>query len=193
MSLNELIPQAHSLGAADAAFIPPEAIVTREDLAQLCAASPCENHGLSPSCPPHVSGPEGFRQLQARAAHALVFRLTVPAAILFSLADRREVMALLHQTAAALERTAKEKGYSDAQAFAGGSCKTIFCTDHVQCRVLAENKACRHPHRARPSMSGFGIDVGQLMATCGWPAELTPSDSDGGSMSWVAGLVLLIE
>ncbi|MGM0394263.1 MAG: DUF2284 domain-containing protein [Thermodesulfobacteriota bacterium] len=33
------------------------------------------------------------------------------------------------------------------------------------------SKACRHMNEAKPSMSGFGIDVIQLMNTSGWPVE----------------------
>jgi hypothetical protein len=42
-------------------------------------------------------------------------------------------------------------------------------------------------------MSGFGIDVTQLMLSSGWPApKAKQSDlSDKDPTSWVAGLILL--
>jgi hypothetical protein len=42
-------------------------------------------------------------------------------------------------------------------------------------------------------MSGFGIDVFELVKTCGWPANVNTGKaaSDPDSMSWLAGLVMI--
>jgi hypothetical protein len=45
---------------------------------------------------------------------------------------------------------------------------------------------------ARPSMSGFGIDVIQLMNTSGWPVVKTKQNKgDPEDSSWIAGLALV--
>jgi len=84
-------------------------------------------------------------------------------------------------------------GYRNSKAFAAGSCKKIFCHDHSECRRLSETEECRHPQYARPSMSGFGINVSRLMKSCGWPADINVREARSApdSMSWVAGLVML--
>jgi predicted metal-binding protein len=84
-------------------------------------------------------------------------------------------------------------GYSDSRAFAGGCCKDIFCRDHEGCRVLSGDGQCRNPQYARPSMSGFGINVSKLMHVAGWPADINihEADSDTASMTWVAGLIMI--
>jgi predicted metal-binding protein len=84
-------------------------------------------------------------------------------------------------------------GYSDSSAFAGGSCKNVSCQDHLACHRLSNGGECRHPQVARPSMSGFGIDVFELLRTCGWPANVNmgKATSDPDSMSWLAGLVTI--
>ncbi|MBI9084949.1 MAG: DUF2284 domain-containing protein [Desulfobacterales bacterium] len=188
----ELLQLAVSLGASDARAIDAGQICVEDALARHCLKPRCENFGLSPSCPPHVSGPAGFRKLQEKLEHAIVVRIVLPSAVLFS-AERREVMGLLHQIVAGIEREAVEMGYVDSKGFAGGSCKTIFCHDHDACRRLSEDGQCRHPESARPSMSGFGINVSQLMQTCGWPAKINVrrAESDPEAMTWVAGLVLI--
>jgi predicted metal-binding protein len=189
LNLNELVRLAHSLGASDAGIISPSDIVVENALAALCNESQCENYGLSPSCPPHVSGPSGFRKLQKHSQHGIAIRIVVPSSALFS-DERTGIMKLLHEIAANVEQTAIKMGCSDSKAFAGGSCKKIFCNDHATCRVLSESKECRHPESARPSMSGFGINVSELMKTCGWDGEIKmPEDAD--AMSWVAGLILI--
>jgi hypothetical protein len=42
-------------------------------------------------------------------------------------------------------------------------------------------------------MSGYGINVGELMKAAGWSTNLFPSNrnDEGEQLSWVAGLVLV--
>jgi hypothetical protein len=70
---------------------------------------------------------------------------------------------------------------------------TLFCRDHIDCRVLAEGGACRNSHRARPSMSGFGINVSKLMKSAGWHLDRITRDTDPDDvpMGSVSGLVLV--
>jgi predicted metal-binding protein len=190
--LEELVRLALSMGASDAKAIDSSDILVKESLANKCVEPRCESYGLSPSCPPHVSGPSGFRDLQETHEHAIVVRIVVPAAALLS-HERRDFGRLLHELVAGIEHEAVEMGYADSKAFAGGSCKNIFCHEHLECRRLSKDGECRHPEHARPSMSGFGIDVFDLMETCGWPANVNTSEVelDPDSMSWLAGLVMI--
>jgi predicted metal-binding protein len=192
VSLEKLVQAALALGASDARAILSADIQVEERLAQLCLEPRCENYGLAPSCPPHVSGPSGFRALIETHPHAIVVRLMVPSSTLLS-CERREVGRFLHELVARVEQEAVRLGYANAKAFAGGSCKEIFCRDDLDCPVVAENGACRYVRYARPSMSGFGIDVFKLVETCGWPArpEIDATEAGGESMSWLAGLIVI--
>lgn len=187
----ELLQVAYRLGATKAGIIPANSVSVEEKLAHICRAPQCENYGLSPSCPPHVSGPTGFRTLFKTVTHAVVIRIEIPSSVLFS-DERREVMALLHEVVAGIEKAAKQLGYANPTAFAGGSCKDIFCHGHADCRRLSKEGTCRNPQYARQSMSGFGINVSKLMASAGWSEDKeSAADSDAEPMSWVAGLVLI--
>lgn len=190
--LQELVQQACRLGASDARVISTTEIVIEDDLAKLCQPSLCENYGLSPGCPPHVPGPAGFRTLMENALHSLVFKLDVPSEALFSI-ERQEIFKLLHQIAAGIEESAIEMGYSQSRGFAGGSCKKTFCRDHAVCRVLNGEGECRYPKDARPSMSGFGINVSKLMQAAGWAMHRAagPGTSDTLKLGTVCGLVLI--
>jgi predicted metal-binding protein len=116
----------------------------------------------------------------------------VPTGILFS-EQRRSVSRRLHELVARIEQEAAKLGYPNSKAFAGGSCKNIFCYEHADCCVLVDTRPCRHPQHARPSMSGYGINVSRLMSTCGWPADIRVREweTDPGSTSWLAGLVMI--
>jgi predicted metal-binding protein len=107
--------------------------------------------------------------------------------------ERNGVMQLLHQIVATVEQKAIEMGYKNSKGFAGGSCKKLFCDDQETCWVVAENKPCRHIEAARPSMSGFGIDVTQLMKSSGWSNQKAENKNspDKDDLSWVAGLIMI--
>lgn len=185
-----LITVAQQAGASDAGFVVPDKLIVDEKLAACCRNPRCPNYGLSPSCPPHVPGPDAMREWLATAEYALAVKIEVPQSVLLS-AERLEVMRLLHEIVAEVEGKAVELGFEKSRSFAGGSCKTTFCSEHKDCRFLA-GKDCRNPQSARPSMSGFGINVAEMMKMAGWDAlPLSDSPKEDESMSWVAGLVLV--
>ena len=187
-----LIEKARRLGASAAVILPARAIAVRDELAGRCRQPRCENYGLSRGCPPHTAGPDGFRQLLVGYGKALFFHIEVPSEVLYS-SDNWELFQLLHEVAAGVEGEARKGGYERAMAFAGDSCKRLFCADDVSCRALLPEGRCPFAHLARPSMSGFGIDVGHLMKQAGWERQmgrLAATDSADSTAS-VCGLVLL--
>ena len=190
--LKALIEYASKAGATAAAIISTADIVVEENLATMCQEPRCENYGLSKSCPPHVSGPSGFRKQLNNFTRAFVFKIDVPSEILLS-NERYEIFQLLHEIAAGIEQSAVKMGFRNAQAYTGGSCKKIFCRDHAECAVLSGKGECRNPQYARPSMSGFGINVSRLMKTAGWTMSIAAHDNDpsGIKMGNVCGLVLI--
>lgn len=191
--LADLTREAMSLGATSSAIISSVEIQVKEDLAALCnGAYTCPNYGLAASCPPNVEGPVAFRKWQAESTYSITIKIELPTTQMFS-DERKGIMQLLHQIVAAVEQKAIEMGLENSKGFAGGSCKELFCGDQEQCCVLAEKKLCRHPESARPSMSGFGIDVTQLMKSCGWSAQKAEKSkvSEKDATSWIAGLIML--
>ena len=179
--LEALVRVALQLGATDARVVPPDAIVVQEAFADCCREPRCPNYGLSPSCPPHVEGPAGFRDLQKTSSHGLVIRIAVPAADLFS-TERISVMRRLHEVASGVERFAVQAGFLGSRALAGGSCKTLFCPEDPDCPVLSDAGGCRFPASA-------------LMRVGGWPGDLVEQGQASGenALSWVAGLVMIRE
>ena len=190
--LDELTNLAIHLGASGAEVIAANEISIEDNLAALCNGNPsCEHFSKSPSCPPHVEGVSGFRLWQKESKNAIVVKIDIPSSVLFS-EKSREVMQFLHEIVAGVELRAKENGFYHARAFAGGSCKNIWCFSYTDCRVLSNEGECRNPDKARPSMSGFGINVTKLMQSAGWNSEKAKIPSTGvDNISWLAGLILL--
>ncbi len=191
--LNELIQEARLSGATELAIISTKDIIIDDHLANKCLEPRCENYGTSLSCPPHVSGPAGLRKQLEKFSQAIFFKIDVPSEILYS-SEGLELFRLLHEIAASIELSAIKMGFADAQAFAGGPCKKIFCNDLPECLALSEKERCIHRQSARPSMSGFGINVGKLSETAGWAGIGSDHDTDATSTSKMAniyGLVLI--
>lgn len=188
-----LIDTAIRLGASKAKIISSSDIKVEEGLASLCNGDlQCENFGLSLNCPPHVPGPVQFRKWREKSVFSIVVKIELPLEIMFS-SDLIDVMKLLHEIVAGVEHESMEMGYDETKSFAGGSCKKLFCHDKEKCCVVSKTGKCRYPESARPSMSGFGINVGKLMQSAGWELKMTPQkkESDGGDSSWIAGLILI--
>ncbi len=175
-------------GVTAAAVIASSLVPVVDELAVLCRPPGCSNYGQSASCPPYVGGPDEMRRLLARFPRGLVLQIELPAAILFS-AARDEVFRLLQELVAAVEIRARTWG-CEARGFAGGCCRPLFCGVDSVCRVLAGDGTCRHPDRARPSLSGFGVDVNGLLAAAGMVSK-TAGKPAAASLSSVCGLVLL--
>lgn len=191
--LNQLIQYALQSGADRAVIVSAGEIVIDAALADKCREPRCPNYGLAKSCPPHVAGPAALKEQLTTFHQAILFKIEVPSEILFT-SQRREVFQQLHKAASGLERAALQAGFSRAQGYAGGSCREIFCHEHADCPALSENGECRHPQYARPSMSGFGIDVAGLFETAGWALRLAAnhrSDSAAAETADICGLVLI--
>lgn len=187
-----LIDQAMFDGASEVSFISSSAIIVEQRLAEICQEPRCENYGQSLSCPPHVQGPQFFQELKKKTSYAMVIRIDVPSEVLFS-SERDDVMRLLHELVANIEKQAVDIGYGHSKGFAGGSCKRFFCADQSDCRAISGTGGCRNPGSARQSMSGFGINVGEMMAAAGWEdtkINATVSQPEA-EMSWIAGLVMI--
>ncbi len=185
-----LITFALQSGATKAAVLPVKSVRVESRLASFCHEPKCPYWGQSASCPPHVSGPSGFREMLATCSSVLVVRLEIESSSLHG-EERPFVMRLLHETVAKVEQRAVELGFPGARGFAGGSCKPGFCGDKENCRAI-EKGSCRFPDLARPSLSGYGVNVGKLMEAAGWSTTLFTSDKDNQDhLAWIAGLVLL--
>ncbi|MDY6932695.1 MAG: DUF2284 domain-containing protein [Spirochaetota bacterium] len=183
---------ALQMGASSVSVITTDEISIEDKLAANCKDPGCMNYGQSASCPPYVAGPDGFRKLIQKLKYGLFFKIDVPLEVLYS-NQNYDIFRLLHTIASHLEHSAFEKGFVNSAAFAGGSCKQLFCYDKPDCNKIRRDGNCRHPSIARPSMSGFGINVSKLMKRVGWEMsfKIQKSEYEEVSMANVCGLVLI--
>lgn len=187
--LKELVELAVAMGCDDAAIVPAEKILVDPQLAGLCLETRCQNYGLSPTCPPNVEGPEWMKDYLKGASYALFLKIEVDDETLYS--DKRlEIGKLLHFLVIQIEKAAHQMGLDGSRAFAGGSCKRLFCPEHYYCEVLEGDGICRNPDSARPSVSGYGIHIKHLIEIAEWSPKNTAKEGPNtGNKRY--GLVIL--
>ena len=145
----------------------------------------------SANCPPHAMKPAETRKLIGQYSKALVFKTDVESEILIS--DKQyDAFRVIYQIAATLEAYSVKSGYKRARSLAAGSCLPVFCSDKT-CRVIEDEKDCRFPALARPSMEAVGINVFRLIKDVGWEIYRITRDSNPESIpsGVLAGLVLV--
>ena len=190
--LDGLVGLAISTGADNAVIIPTSAMIVEDHLADLCNETACTCYGQAASCPPHVGGPDEFRKLLGEFNQSIFLKIDVSTDILLS-EERWHIYRFLHRVASCVRRAAVDGGYPNARAFAGGSCKRIFCRGHLDCKVVSRGGTCRFPDLALPSMSGYGVNVFRLMEVAGWQMDRITRDTSSElvPMGSVSGLVLV--
>lgn len=187
---DELVELAGRLGASEAVIIPAIKIPVDDRVPEMCQSPRCYGFDQSANCPPHVPGPAWFREFIRGFQKVLVFRIDFPREVLSSY-QRVEAFRMLHFLGAEVERQAVGRGCERARAFAGDSCKILFCSEHSRCRIIGEKGECRHPEIARPSMSGFGVEVRSLKRIVGWDSKSNKFDCERKPAESLVGMVLL--
>jgi predicted metal-binding protein len=190
--LKVLIDRAIELGASEARVISPKILRIEDHFPDLCRPPQCDGYDRSANCPPHVMSPAEFRELVSTYGRVIVFKVDCPMEILLDEDGRDDVNRLVQDIASSVELAAVAGGLARARGLAFGSCKRIFCSEFETCNVIGSHGKCRNPDRARPSMSGLGINFNRLNASLGWDpgATAVASGLEDETMTMVVGMVL---
>jgi predicted metal-binding protein len=189
--LLSLKKEAIALGASDVRIIPADVVPIEDEIIEMCSPPYCEQYGKSANCPPHVMTPEDARQWIRPYHSALIFKIDVSPPVLFS-KQGLEIFKKVFLISARLEELSVAQGYAFSKGLAAGSCKAVFCRD-MPCEALINERKCRYPSLARPSMEALGINVFRLVRDVGWEihAILRKSDPDDIPSAMLAGLLLV--
>lgn len=182
--LKNLTKFAQANGASKASAILAASVVLDPRVELKCRVPLCPHFGRCLTCPPNVIGPEKFRNILDRYAHALLVQKRYGKDDLRSenvtrfqdLEESPEYMTSMHahfkdfaDLMGAIESEAMKMGYRFSAAFAGGPCS--YCQE-----CAGPGQPCRHPFRARPSMEAMGIDVIATASSAQMPIELPAKD-----------------
>ena len=137
-------------GVKDARIVSPSDIVTAAWVRLKCQFG-CGGYGQCLVCPPFTPTPEEMRGVLNCYRRAILIHFGPRAA--------------LRTVVANLERDIFLSGAWKAFGLGDGPCS--LCR-----RCPVEERQCRHPERARPSMEACGIDVFSTAKRAGFPIEV---------------------
>ncbi|MEW6137511.1 MAG: DUF2284 domain-containing protein [Thermodesulfobacteriota bacterium] len=188
----KLLAFAKSLGIGDQKVLEAGRIVVEERFRSLCAEPRCPNYNTSINCPPHSMTPAQFQELIKGFTLVLAFKLDFPMEAVQG-TERREATLLLHETTAAIEHHARSLGFERARGYSSGACKRTFCSEHADCAALQNGGRCRHSDKARPSLSGMGVNWHELSRILDWVMHKNEKGSQiqKAETIMMAGLVFL--
>lgn len=149
-SMERYAKKAVKLGARDAKPILAKTIVTASWVRIKCQFG-CGGYGQCLTCPPNSPTPGETAGMLKNYRKAVLIHGD----------DHTDVTRIAWK----LEREAFLDGYYKAFAMGSGPCR--LCKT---CNL--ENKECRHPDDARPSMEACGIDVYRTARNNGFPIEV---------------------
>lgn len=160
-----LIDRSIELGAIEARLVPTKEIVF-DDRSFLKCRFGCNRWGKYWTCPPNLAlSPERFIDAFKKYDQSIFIKVSDP--------------KLGQEVAVAIEKEAM-LSLSCSFAFAMAMC--------VQCEECAFPEPCRYPHLARPSMDGYGIDIGKTLEPLGFQVEF---DKNGELLpSWYVMVLL---
>lgn len=160
-----LIGKAIELGAQEAKTLKTDRIVFDTRSFLKCRFG-CNRWGKYWTCPPNTDiSPEMFMEGFSLYKEALFIKT----------ADPKEGQDI----AVAIEKEAM-LSFGCSFAFAMAMC--------VQCEECAYPEPCRYPHLARPSMDGYGVDIGKTIEPLGFKVEF---DEKGEFIpSWYSMILL---
>jgi predicted metal-binding protein len=190
--ISELLTYARSLGISDAKVLYSDRITVDDRFRSQCGEPRCPNYDTSLNCPPHSMPPDQFREHLKGFTLVLAFKFDMPGEAVLG-TERREASLLLHETTVAIEQQAQALGFTRARGYSSGACKKTLCNEHAGCAALENGGRCRHPDKARPSLSGMGVNWHELSKTLGWVMQKT-EDGDLNPRTetiMMAGLVFL--
>jgi predicted metal-binding protein len=190
--LSELLDAARAHGVSDVKLIQVRQIEVDDGFRTRCEEPRCPGYGTSINCPPHSMPPSEFRTFIAGFHTVLAFKFDFPAEAVMGEA-RREAGLLLHETTAAIEAAARGLGFARARGFSSGGCKQTLCSGQPDCAALSEAGRCRNPDKARPSLSGMGVNWHALSGVLGWQMRRDEKgrDNPGSDTVMMSGLVFL--
>jgi predicted metal-binding protein len=190
--ISELLDFAMSLGIGDAKVFEVGLIPVEDRLRTYCAEPLCPNYNTSVNCPPHSMTPDRFREYVKGFALVLAFKFDMPLEAVRE-TEMREASLLLHETTAAIEHRAQSVGFERARGYSSGACKLTLCYEHADCEALQEGGQCRHQDKARPSLSGMGVNWHELSRALGWEMQKTEDGAlnTRAETIMMAGLVFL--
>lgn len=161
------LKEAASDAGVDIYEVGMEKIVPKHSIRLKCAAPLCEYYGICKVCPPNIPPIDEFKAALKDYSRAFVVVYSEKVDDIKKYDENFEAELKLSAAVATLEYVATKEGYYRALGLQVGGCKLCdTCTP--------SGERCRHPYKARPSPTGFGLDLTEIAMAAKVPIEWPP-------------------
>lgn len=149
-------------GAAYAKYFKPENLVFSSKFRKYCEDNLCGHYGSNWMCPPAVGSIEELKEKVMKFESGVVFQTLNKIEGLSDKEGLAKARDLHNDFLRNITKFIKEK-YVDMDIFPMGAGQCEICN---KCAYLHGEK-CIHPEMAVPSAEACGIDLGELLKSCG--------------------------
>ena len=160
---SHLIQTTLEQGASRANVVDASAVVLDASFRDLCAANACGKYGTCWMCPPDVGDIHRLMEQLRRYRYALVYQTVGRLEDSFDIEGMEAAARAHNRLTTALTQIYRRQPLAAQLHLGAGGC-------HV-CPVCAkqEQKPCRCPDEAIPSLEAYGVQVSQLAELAGMP------------------------
>lgn len=149
-------------GATYAKCFSPHKLVFSSKFRKYCEENLCGHYGTNWMCPPAVGPIEELKEKIMKFENGVVFQTVTEVK---DMRDKEGLDKARDSHNDFLRRISKvfSEKYKDADIFPMGAGHCEICE---RCAYLDKEK-CRHPEMTLPSAEAYGIDLGDLLKSCG--------------------------
>lgn len=152
---------AMACGAAGAAVLPAESIVTSAEFRRICESNGCGKYNRCWVCPPHIGEIDDLILQIRQYPFALLYQTVSPLEDSFDIEGMLKAGAHHAALSQRLQHACKDVLNGNFLHLTCGGCH--LCE---QCAKLS-GEPCRQPDKALPSLEGYGVDVYQTVRNTG--------------------------
>jgi predicted metal-binding protein len=164
MDMNKLMEEILEMDAAHAAVVDTSAIRFSPEFRLLCEQNKCGHYDTNWMCPPLVGSYDDLKTRAGRYRQCLVFQTVHNVAHSLDWVGMRKAFGVHDEVLRRIVSHFKNTlGITDLMYLGAGPC--TYCTP---CAAM-DKEECRFPDKAVASLESYGIDVGDLVKTCGIP------------------------
>ncbi len=152
---------AEQLGIETCLGFNPQILVPVDRIRAICRENKCGHYGENHMCPPHSGSIEQIKDRLKTFRIGWLLRYSKALNVEEDIAGVSQTRLDFHQKILHLEKYVHEKGADQVWGMIGGGCGICDI-----CLVVAD-EPCRYPEKARMSLEGIAVDVGDLLDKLG--------------------------
>lgn len=161
LNCENIVSDILNAGASYARCFSPENLVFSSKFRKYCEENLCGHYGTNWMCPPAVGPIEELKEKVMEFKNGIVFQNVTEVRDMKDKEGIAKARDINNDFLRKISKYIKEKYNIDIFPMGAGQCE--ICS---RCAYL-DGEKCKHPEMALPSAEAYGIDLGELLKSCG--------------------------